>query len=127
MPDLSSKMADSDLIPEGKIRFEDCQPKWHNSKLNLIFTIYTWTCSYLRERDYNGSTALLTRLLIFQRSNMADAHEDEETVIEEEYKVFSMQIKGDQSQERNYLGVEKEHSLPLRLGDHPRSGVAKVK
>ena len=58
---------------------------------------------------------------------MADAHEDEETVIEEEYKVFSMQIKGDQSQERNYLGVEKEHSLSLRLGDHPRSGVAKVK
>ena len=58
---------------------------------------------------------------------MADAHEDEETVIEEEYKVFSMQIKGEQSQERNYSGVEEEHSLPLRLGDHPRSGVAKVK
>ena len=31
--------------------------------------------------------------LIFQRSNMADAHEDEETVIEEEYKVCSMEMK----------------------------------
>ena len=58
---------------------------------------------------------------------MADAHEDEETVIEEEYKVCSMQTKGERSQERNYSGVEEEHSLPLRLGDHPRSGVAKVK
>ena len=59
---------------------------------------------------------------------MADAHEDEETVIEEEYKVCSsMQMKGEQSQERNYSGVEEEHSLPLRLGDHPCSGVAKVK
>ena len=94
MPDLSSKMADSDLmIPEGKIRFEDCQPKWHNSKLNLLYTTYTRNCQYLRERDYNSSTALLTSLLIFQRSNMADAHEDEETVIEEEYKVCSMQMR----------------------------------
>ena len=58
---------------------------------------------------------------------MADAHEDEETVIEEEYKVCSMQMKGEHSQERNYSGVEEEHSLPLRLGDHPCSGVAKVK
>ena len=58
---------------------------------------------------------------------MADAHEDEETVIEEEYKVCSILMKGEQRQERNYSGVEEEHSLPLRLGDHPRSGVAKVK
>ena len=27
----------------------------------------------------------------------------------------------------NNSGVEEKHSLPLRLGDHPRSGVAKVK
>ena len=126
MPDLSSKMADSDLIPEGKIRFEDCQPKWHNSKLNLLYTTYTWNRLYLRERDYNSSTALLTSFLIFQRSNMADAHEDEETVIEEEYKVCSMQMMSGQRQKRNSSGVEEEHSLPLRLGDHPRSGVAKV-
>ena len=30
-------------------------------------------------------------------------------------------------EERNYSGVEEEHSFPLRLGDHPRSRVAKVK
>ena len=58
---------------------------------------------------------------------MADAHEDEETVIEEEHKVCSMQMMSGQRQKRNSSGVEEEHSLPLRLGDHPRSGVAKVK
>ena len=35
MPDLSSKMADSDLIPEGKIRFEDCHLS--GTILNSIF------------------------------------------------------------------------------------------
>ena len=40
-----------------------------------------------REREITIVLLLLTRFLIFQRSNMADAHEDEETVIEEEYKV----------------------------------------
>ena len=31
---------------------------------------------------------------------MADAHEDEETVIEEEYKVCSMQMRGEQYLEK---------------------------
>ena len=39
-----------------------------------------------------GSAALLTSLLLFQRI-MAEAHEDEDTVIEEEYKVWLIDLQ----------------------------------
>ena len=80
---------------------------------------------------------LLTSLLLFQR-RMAEAHEDEDTVIEEEYKVIIMFIlwqsilctsEVEEHTPRmytNFSGVEEEYSLPLWLGDYACLGMAQV-
>ena len=58
---------------------------------------------------------------------MAEAHEDEDTVIEEEYKVWLGIVHPFYIPFiTNVEGVEEKYSLPLWLGHHTCPGVAQV-